>query len=284
MILANIRNGEKDLTVTIPCQREALEEDLTSIGIWNPQGDIFLRDEAGEDVSAQLMTTERAYGFEHRLIALFDRDTSLREVNTLCELAIALPDPLRKRLDAEMRTGNVTCRTELIDSLKTIQKTVCEDFLCPLVVRQIDGETDDLADADKRLLLQYEDEIREALHREMHDGENMADYYNGAGHGKVKSILWDVEEDNGELFGCIHVYAFEPFTLAEKEELIDWITGQNSDGLGEGFEQRPIDTDDGEIFVSLWNSNGGYFVKSREDFEQDIHKDIQPGGQTMKMM
>jgi hypothetical protein len=47
MILANIRNKEKDLTVTVPCQRETLAEDLASIGVWNPQGDIFLRDEAG---------------------------------------------------------------------------------------------------------------------------------------------------------------------------------------------------------------------------------------------
>ena len=49
MILANIRNKEKSLTVTVPYQRETLAEDLASIGVWNPQGDIFLRDEADED-------------------------------------------------------------------------------------------------------------------------------------------------------------------------------------------------------------------------------------------
>jgi hypothetical protein len=281
MILANIRNKEKNLTVTVPYQRETLAEDLASIGVWNPQGDIFLRDEADEDVSAQLMTTERAYGFEHRLIDLFDRDTPLREANTLCELALALPDSLRERLDEDMRTGNVTCRTELIDRLKTIQKTVCEDFLCPLSVQQIDEDINEFVEADKRLLVQYEDEIREGLHREMHDGENMADYYHGAGYGKVKSILWDVEEDNGELFGCVHVYASEPFTPTEKEELIDWITGQNSDGLGEGFEQHPVDTDDGDLYVSFWSSDSGYSVMDRETFEQSQQNDPELGGQKL---
>lgn len=40
-------------------------------------------------------------------------------------------------------------------------------------------------------------------------------------------------------------------TEAETDKLLDFAVGQMSDGWGEGFEQRPIKTDDGEIFVSF---------------------------------
>jgi hypothetical protein len=40
MILAKIRNKEKNLTVTVPCQWGTLTEDIASIGVWNPKGDV----------------------------------------------------------------------------------------------------------------------------------------------------------------------------------------------------------------------------------------------------
>ena len=48
------------------------------------------------------------------------------------------------------------------------------------------------------------------------------------------------------------------FTEEEIEALKDGISGQNSDGFGEGFEQRPIETDEGDMYVSFWNSKEGY--------------------------
>lgn len=53
----------------------------------------------------------------------------------------------------------------------------------------------------------------------------------------------------------------------ETAELLDFVTGQNSDGYGEGFEQRPIKTPDGKIYVSFWNCEN-YFVKPEHDMKQ----------------
>jgi hypothetical protein len=46
MILANIRNKEKNLTVTVPCQRELLQRILLPSEYGILKGDIFLRDDA----------------------------------------------------------------------------------------------------------------------------------------------------------------------------------------------------------------------------------------------
>ena len=46
----------------------------------------------------------------------------------------------------------------------------------------------------------------------------------------------------------------------------DWILGQNSDGLGEGFEQQDIEIDDGILNVHFWNSSDEYYVENEDDF------------------
>ena len=51
----------------------------------------------------------------------------------------------------------------------------------------------------------------------------------------------------------------------EKEKVRDWIEGQNSDGFGEGLEQREIETEDGDLFVSMWNFGDDYFVYDEEE-------------------
>lgn len=45
-----------------------------------------------------------------------------------------------------------------------------------------------------------------------------------------------------------------------------WILGQNSDGLGEGFEQQDIEIDDGILNVHFWNSSDEYYVENEDDF------------------
>lgn len=51
----------------------------------------------------------------------------------------------------------------------------------------------------------------------------------------VDKIKWNLVDDDA---GYIEVIANRELTDDEKKSVSDWIRGQNSDGLGEGFEQQ----------------------------------------------
>ena len=93
----------------------------------------------------------------------------------------------------------------------------------------------------------------------------MAAYYNedDGVRQKLTSAVWLVEMHGDRLFGRIDCSLKEALTAEETEALRDWIIGQCSDGLCEGFEQQPIDTMDGELFVSFWNSGDDYVMRPR---------------------
>ena len=59
-------------------------------------------------------------------------------------------------------------------------------------------------------------------------------------------------------------------TPAEEEILKDYIAGQNSDGWGEHFEQQPIDTEDGDLYVSFWNSGDDYSIMTQDELDEYI--------------
>ena len=79
------------------------------------------------------------------------------------------------------------------------------------------------------------------------------------------------------LFGSIHIHLKEPLTDAETVALKEWISGQNSDGLGEGFEQHPIESEDGDLYISYWHSCDNYFLYDAE--EMDEYLDRQQNGE-----
>lgn len=73
---------------------------------------------------------------------------------------------------------------------------------------------------------------------------------------KVQSFQFDVEVREGKLWGVAECVLREPLNAAEMDALISEITGQASNGLEEGFEQRDLKTADGDIInASLWSAD-----------------------------
>ena len=75
----------------------------------------------------------------------------------------------------------------------------------------------------------------------------------------------------------IKVELAAPLSLSEEKELKAWISGQNSDGFGEGFEQQELEINDGEGYLSFWNSGDNYFIKNETEFRQYLNKQTMGG-------
>jgi len=86
---------------------------------------------------------------------------------------------------------------------------------------------------------------------------------------KVQSIVFDAESRNGQLWCVAECKVVGELLPEEKEALADYISGQASDGWGEGFEQRAIELDEGELYVSLWSSSNWSIQTEEEKFSPD---------------
>ena len=160
------------------------------------------------------------------------------------------------------------------------------NFYCPLMVKteyndyQYDDESD-LIDFDSSVLINYEDQIRDAIEKDMRrGGDDLAEYFDGSSslQEKLLSVRFDIENIRNEIFGCIHVDVSETLTDEEKDEIREYCIGQASDGFGEGFEQRPVKTPDGDLYISFWDSHADWFLLDDDEFEQRFSDNQEMGG------
>ena len=127
-------------------------------------------------------------------------------------------------------------------------------------------KTDDL---DGRFAADYADEIADKLEEFTgNNTENPADYFEGSDSAmeKLQSLQWGVETVGDELYGTVTATLFAPLTESEEAELKDYITGQNSDGLGEDFEQRDIEIPEGLMSVHFWEESNDYEILNTDEF------------------
>lgn len=128
---------------------------------------------------------------------------------------------------------------------------------------------DELSPAE---LCNHTDAILEQIKKEHLDSEGdrgLATYlHDEALAQKVYSMNPTVEIWQGELWGVLEVKSHGELSPTELDALTEEWCGQESDGWGEGFEQRPIKTDDGELFVSFWNSGSSFFITPEQNLKQ----------------
>ena len=136
-------------------------------------------------------------------------------------------------------------------------------------------------------LTEYASVIQEKIaeyNRVGHDDDrtdNLMDYFDGSAaiKEKVVSAVPSVKESDGVLYGCTTLELKEYLEAEELSELCEYLTGQYSDGWGEGFEQRGIKIPEGELYVSFWNSGDEFFLTTEEDLKGEEQEPvIQKGG------
>ena len=149
-------------------------------------------------------------------------------------------------------------------------------FYSPLTADFFPNDTEDLDDDYSEYegipytgkeLTGYRDVIRDAIYEDVKDfyGDLMRYYReDDSVRRKVVRAVPTVDEVNGELVGSLWVDTDAPLTAEEQAVFCAYISGQYSDGWGEGFEQRDIRVDDGTLAVHFWQEDGFKMTPSFE--------------------
>ena len=281
---AIISKGDRTAHVQLPVGRKQLSGALSYLGA-NHTSDYDLK--YNEENKDGLKVSLECFGVVENAIAKA-LPVGLR-FNTLND-ALTLMDnlPYQNRREVEN-----TIKVDGLESFEQFNKmlvdaypqSVTTKYYCPPTIqvhsRDSYGDIDeDGYEEDAEFAARHEDLIRQKmLEYNASDEVNMAEYFHGNNgvSEKLRSAEWDFERRNGELYGCITVLTAGPLTEDEEQDLKDWISGQNSDGLGEGFEQQEIYFDGtrygGFMYVSLWNSGDDYYIDNQDEFEDRLMSD-----------
>lgn len=271
------KNGNT-LVLDFPRSIYDLYEKLQSVGVCQSPHRIPLSDEDGDDVRVKLYS-ESELG-KHLLLTLSDRNT-LADANLLVFIVDNAREEIRPALEQNILRNQYGSMQEVVNAARQMlydggpAKAV---FYCPLVGTLLEKDEDGdeyESPVDGRFLRGYEWDISEALETDQAtDESDMAEYFDeDAGiKAKLVSAKWSVESYRGRLFGKIECSLKEPLTDAETAILTDWITGQNSDGYGEHFEQHPIQTEDGDLYVSFWNCRDNYSIMTHDELDGYIDR------------
>ncbi len=122
-------------------------------------------------------------------------------------------------------------------------------------------------------LASYEEKIRSALFKNRMQEEQIRGIMHwyrkpDSVNDKVHSVVFDVEQRHGRLWGVAECQISGELSDGELAALKKYISGQASDGWGEGFEQREIALDGGrELYVHLWQDEDWSIRTEQERFE-----------------
>lgn len=136
------------------------------------------------------------------------------------------------------------------------------------------GDVSDQAEEiSPRELCRFKDEIQKRVRQNCFEkeGDRGFVYYleNRLLERKIFSMIPTVELWNGELWGVLEVKTYgnlSPQELSRLERI--WEERQSCD-WGEDFEQQQIETEEGYISVSFWNSSDDFFIKTEQELKQE---------------
>lgn len=201
--------------------------------------------------------TEVNYSLDELLL-----NTGFRRIikDSVCDAFKAMPE-----------VGSVEIRD---GDLHAVKKELVETRLvCPLsIVMEPDDYETDMIDTPSDQLMYCDEEINKKIRESMCDEDEeqrgfMA--YSDDEHlrHKVFSVFPTVETIGNDLYGVVTVMSYGELNKTELEELSDEITGQLSDGWGEGFEQHPVAIGGEDYYISFWNCDDFYLKPESEVFQ-----------------
>ena len=269
MIKMTMHHGEEIQQRNLPCDFLSLKVSLYQMNIMRSPSEVSV-----QDVQAEF-TSDDPLG--QKLIGLIHPDDTLADVDVAAHQIKAAPQPIQSALGQMLMDDSFETIADIQNSRDRLREELCGARQCcyfPLACSMAD-ENGEQYEADPAMLLSCTDKIQESLEWDQaRDIDTMAMYFwcidhktNEAIKNKLLTIRWGVEEIRGQLYGRVEVTSTAPLNAAEWMAMREWISGQNSDGLGEGFEQRPIETDCGDIYVHFWNAGEDYFIATEDELD-----------------
>jgi len=257
----------------------AMYEKFQEYGIVAPLFALYMKDMRAEDAQIRLVSDS---DIGNALINLLDDKESLYDVRQIDGDISGIPDALKEEIEQNLVYEQYHSIDHLYREIKRMEKDLAINkvsFYCPLTA-QLNDHDGDYSETFGYTINCNAYQIEEALEGYQTRDICLAEYVgNHSGlKDKLTFVEWNVEEVRGTLYGRIDCYITEELTPEETESLRDAICGQNSDGFGEGFEQREIRIDEGDLYVSFWNSGDSYFLETEDEFYDRIE---QSSGMTM---
>lgn len=281
MVYAEIKNKRDTLVLGFPRNVADMQIKLSSIGIHKNVKDIPLSTQESDDIRVRLYAESNIW---NHFVRMFSGNESLADVNQAVWAVLKADEAIKTELEQNIINDQYDSVPELLKDIEEMTVSAgkySESFYFPLKGMLDEDEYEDYYEIDNMFLLEYKDDIQEAV--ECYQSiDDMVQFFKRSDSVKKKlaSIVWSVDELDGKLYGHVNVRLKESLTEGETEILKEWITGQNSDGLGEGFEQRAVEIEEGDLYVSFWHSGDDYFVYSQEEMDAYIHeqREMRMGG------
>lgn len=277
MINARITNSNgESMVVDLNADYFDFYRQLEKVGYNQAPQYLKLRNKENEPFTIELYSESDIGNTAIRLLT--DRNT-LYDVYLLNLAITGAREEIRNDLKQNLLYGQYSDFNGVIEDINRMKIDISEaniSFYCPLTA--LLDERGEYAPATNYELSENRTAIENALKQEQMPvfGDMAECVGNQSGLSeKVIYAVWGVEEINEELYGKIDCYLSETLTEEETEKLRDVIIGQNSDGFGESFEQHPVTVDDGDLYISFWNSNNDWFLYT--DSEMDEYLNGQSG-------
>ena len=284
MINAIVQNKQGETAVIdLTVHYHEIYKELQSLGYYSSPERLLLRDEEDEEYSVKLYSDS---DIGNSMILLLNERDSLYDAYLLDLAVTNAREEIKTDLEQNLLHGQYTTFSEVLDDINQMKIAAAETkltFFCPLEATIYDDEGY-YSPASNYTISDNRDKIEDMLGIEqLPDLGDMAEYvgeHSGIGN-KLIYAVWGLEEIRGEVYGKIDCYLTEALNAEETEKLREAVCGQNSDGFGESFEQRAIKTEDGELYVSFWNSSSDYFLYTESEMDEYIQNQH---GQQMGVM